>query len=84
MIAQPIVDRGRCWRITQSSDFSRSAFAFSRERRVRRWASLGTGHCPVHHRLVLFWLNSAKSSSIHFHFSWQYSWHLDKYVSTQK
>jgi hypothetical protein len=23
--------------------FSRDAFAFSRERRVRRWASLGTG-----------------------------------------
>jgi hypothetical protein len=26
---------------------------------------------PVHHRLVLVWLNSAKTSPIHFHFSWQ-------------
>jgi hypothetical protein len=51
--------------------FSRGAFAFSRERRVRSWASLGTGHCPVHHRLVLVWPNSAKTSPIHFHFSWQ-------------
>jgi hypothetical protein len=33
-------------------NFSRGAFAFSRERRVRRRASLGTGHCPVHHRTV--------------------------------
>jgi hypothetical protein len=50
--------------------FSHGAFAFSRERRVRRRASLGTGHCPVHHRLVLVWLNSAKPSPI-FHFSCQ-------------
>jgi hypothetical protein len=49
--------------------FSGSAFAFSREWRVRRWASLGTGHCPVHHRLVLVWLNSTKTSPIYFHFS---------------
>jgi hypothetical protein len=32
--------------------FSHGAFAFSRERRVRRRASLGTGDCPVHHRTV--------------------------------
>jgi hypothetical protein len=32
--------------------FSHSAFFFSRERLVRRRASLGTGHCPVHHRTV--------------------------------
>jgi hypothetical protein len=39
--------------------FSRGAFAFSRERRVCRRASLGTGHCPVHHRLVLVWLSNS-------------------------
>jgi hypothetical protein len=27
---------------------------------------------PVHHRLVLVWLNSAKNSPIYFHFSWQF------------
>jgi hypothetical protein len=52
-------------------NYSRGAFAFSRERRVRRRASLGTGHCPVHHRLVLFWPNSAKTPPIWFQFSWQ-------------
>jgi hypothetical protein len=51
---------------------SHDSFAFSRERRVRCRASLGTGQCPVHHRLVLVWLNSAKTSPIHFHFSWQF------------
>jgi hypothetical protein len=51
--------------------FSCGAFAFSREQRVRRQGSQGTGHCPVHHRLMLVWLNSAKTSPIHFHFSWQ-------------
>jgi hypothetical protein len=43
-----------------SENFSHGALAFSRERRVRHRASLGTGHCPVHHRLVLVWLNSTK------------------------
>jgi hypothetical protein len=52
-------------------NFSHNAFSFSRERQVRRWASLGTGQYPVHHMLVLVWLNSAKSSLIHFHFYWQ-------------
>jgi hypothetical protein len=33
--------------------------AFSRERPVRRGASLGTWHCPVHHRLVQVWLDLA-------------------------
>jgi hypothetical protein len=33
-------------------NFSRGASAFSREQRVRRQASLGTGHCPVHHWTV--------------------------------
>jgi hypothetical protein len=46
--------------------FSRSTFTFSRERRVRSRASLGTGHSPVHHRLVLFWLNLAKTSLVRF------------------
>jgi hypothetical protein len=64
--------------------FSCDAFTFSRERRVRRQASLGTGHCPVHHRLVLVWLNSANFSPIQFLLTWQDSWHLDKYISTQK
>jgi hypothetical protein len=41
--------------------FSRSALDFSRERRVRRLASLGTGHCPVHLRLVQVWLHLATS-----------------------
>jgi hypothetical protein len=50
--------------------FSRSAFFFSREQPVRLWASLGTGHCPVCHMLVLFWLNLAISSSNLFLFSW--------------
>jgi hypothetical protein len=35
--------------------FSRGACAFSRERRVRSRASLGTGHCSVHHRTVRCW-----------------------------
>jgi hypothetical protein len=63
--------------------FSCDAFTFSRERRVRRRASLGTGHCPLHHRLVLVWLNSANFSLIQFLLTWQDSWHLDKYISTQ-
>jgi hypothetical protein len=32
--------------------FSCNIFFFSREWSVRRWASLGTGHCPMHHRTV--------------------------------
>jgi hypothetical protein len=38
----------------------------------------------VHHRLVLVWLNSANFSPIQFILTWQDSWHLDKYISTQK
>jgi hypothetical protein len=78
LIAQTTVGRGRrlahrTVRCTPDSpvNYSRSAFAFSRERRVRRRASLGTGHYPLHHRLVLFWLNSAKNPPIRFQFSWQ-------------
>jgi hypothetical protein len=59
LIAQPTVDRERCWLTGQScapSDspviFSRSAFFFSRERPVRRRASLGTGQCLVHHQTI--------------------------------
>jgi hypothetical protein len=58
LIVQTIVGRGRglahrIVRCTPDSpvNYSRSAFAFSRDQRVRR-ASLGTGHCPVHHRTV--------------------------------
>jgi hypothetical protein len=39
---------------------------------------------PVHHRLVLVRLNSAIFSPIQFLLTWQDSWHLDKYISTQK
>jgi hypothetical protein len=39
---------------------------------------------PVHHRLVLVWLDSASFSPIQFLLTWQDSWHLDKYISTQK
>jgi hypothetical protein len=47
-------------------NFSRGAIAFSRERRVRRRANLGTGHYPVHHRLVMVWLNSANFLQLNF------------------
>jgi hypothetical protein len=48
--------------------FSRSAFAFHESDEFvagPAWAP----DSPVHHMLVLVWLNSAKTSPIHFHFS---------------
>jgi hypothetical protein len=84
LIALPTVGAGGFGSPDSPVNFIRGAIAFSRERRVRRWASLGTGHCPVHHRLVLVWLNSANFSPIKFILTWQDSWHLDKYISTQK
>jgi hypothetical protein len=78
LIAQTTVGRGRrlaqrTVRCTSDSpvNYSRGAFTFSREQRVRRRASLGTGHCPVRLRLVLIWLNIANSSPLLFIFSWQ-------------
>jgi hypothetical protein len=47
-------------------------------------ASLGTGHCPVHPRMVHVWLNSCQTSPIQFLLIWQDSSHLEKYVSIQK
>jgi hypothetical protein len=59
LIAQMTVGCGRLWLTRQSGAppespavFSRDAFFISRERRVRRRASLGTGHYPMHHRTV--------------------------------
>jgi hypothetical protein len=71
LIAQTTIGRGhrlahRTVRCTPDSpvNYSRGAFTFSREQRVRRRASLGTGHCLVHHRTVRcttgwcwFWLS---------------------------
>jgi hypothetical protein len=60
LIAQMNVGRRRLWLTRQSGapphspvNFSRSSFFISREQPVHRRASLGTGHSPVHHRLVL-------------------------------
>jgi hypothetical protein len=36
-------------------NYSRGAFAFSREQRVCRRASLGAGHCPVHRTTGSSW-----------------------------
>jgi hypothetical protein len=59
LIVQTTIGRGRRWPTGQSGAppdspviFSCDAFDFSRERRVRRRASLGTRHYPVHHRTV--------------------------------
>jgi hypothetical protein len=84
LISLPTIGAGGFGSPDSPVNFSRGTIAFSREQRVRRRASLGTEHCPVHHRLVLVWLNSANFSPIQFLLTWQDSWHLDKYISTQK
>jgi hypothetical protein len=58
LILLPTVSAGGFGSPDSPVNFSRGAIAFSREQQVRRQASLSTGHCPVHHRLVLVWLNS--------------------------
>jgi hypothetical protein len=45
LIAQPSVGAGGFGLPDSPVNFTRGAIAFSRERRVRRWASLGTGQC---------------------------------------
>jgi hypothetical protein len=71
---------GHCWLTGQSGappdspvNFSRGALDFSRERQVRRRASLGTRHCPVHLRLVQVWLDFSQTSSFQFHLIWRAS-----------
>jgi hypothetical protein len=73
LIALPTVGRGRQWLIGQSDAhrtvrwiIAAAPSVNSRERGVRRWNSLGTGQCPVHHRLELVWLNSVKPSPLSF------------------
>jgi hypothetical protein len=56
-------------------NFSRGAIAFSRERRVRRRASLGTGNCSVHHRIVRCttgwcWFGWTQPIFLQFNFFW--------------
>jgi hypothetical protein len=46
-------------------NFSRCALGeFPRAKSLAPGASLGTGHCPVHPRLVHVWLNSCQTSPI--------------------
>jgi hypothetical protein len=52
LIALPTVGAGCFGSPNSLVNFSRSTIAFSRERQVRRWANLGIGHSPVHHRTV--------------------------------
>jgi hypothetical protein len=47
-------------------NYSRGAQCFSWERPVCWGASLGTGHRPVHHRLVQVWLDLAKLLQFNF------------------
>jgi hypothetical protein len=57
LIALPTVGSGGFGSPDSPVNFSRDAIAFSRERRVRRRAS-APPDSPVHHRVVLVWLNS--------------------------
>jgi hypothetical protein len=83
LTALPTVGAGGLGSPDSPVNFSHGAIAFSRERRVRRRANRAPDS-PVHHRLVLVWLNSANFSPIQFLLTWQDSLHLDKYISNQK
>jgi hypothetical protein len=67
LIARLTVGCARGWHTRQSGVhrtvrwiIAAAPSVFSQERHVCQGASLGTGHCPVHRRLVQVWLDLAK------------------------
>jgi hypothetical protein len=59
LISLPTVGVGTAGSPDGPVNFSRSVPSNSREQRVHRRASLGTGQCPVHPQVGEVWLGSA-------------------------